>query len=303
VAFYLSVVFATAVASPHLARDVRNAQDDGCSDVQKTIELTNSDYYDTDTDLFFQVVPNAACSGWRNQQGTNHTSGLFIVSPQGGCDYKVFCDMCLADGEGWIVFQRRLDDTEAFEDKNWEDYKLGFGNHYGNYWMGLERLHGITFSGTYDLFISFHKHIAPEKTYIAFYKNFKVDSETEFYKMTYGSYDGSRGLGDEVPTNSLSQHNGSNFTTRDRDNDRVENFNCAIWNPNTSNERLFGGWWFGNNSDSAHSDLEKCYKANLNGKYNVGANGDLNGTGIQWRADWDPKVWMSKTVMAIRRVT
>ena len=47
----------------------------------------------------------------------------------------------------------------------------------------------------------------------------------------------------------LGYHNGSNFTTKDRDNDVSSKYNCAI--------KYTGAWWFKN-----------CvFRSNLNGSY------------------------------------
>lgn len=47
------------------------------------------------------------------------------------------------EGEDEDTF-RRLDGTESFWDRKWSDYKNGFGDATGNYWMGNELIHKLS---------------------------------------------------------------------------------------------------------------------------------------------------------------
>ena len=53
-------------------------------------------------------------------------SGVYSIDPDGSGPFKVYCDQTTAGG-GWTVFQRRLDGCLDFN-RDWADYKHGFGN-------------------------------------------------------------------------------------------------------------------------------------------------------------------------------
>ena len=70
-------------------------------------------------------------------------SGIYTITPiDNNGDFTVFCDMT-NNGGGWTVIQRRDGNTTNFY-RNWQEYKLGFGELDGNFWLGLERIHQIT---------------------------------------------------------------------------------------------------------------------------------------------------------------
>ena len=217
--------------------------------------------------------------------------------------------MCMREtGEGWIVIQRRVDDSVAFEDKSWQDYKDGFGDYLGNYWMGLDKIHEITQSGTYDLYISFRNkpHVNISLTYIeyAVYTNFNVDSEDEDYKMTFYELDNDRSSS-RIKTNAysfsntagagLGRHKNLKFSTYDRDNDGISTTDCA----GDPGGTLYGGWWFGDDHDSP-----QCYHVNLNGKFpqNIYVSGG-NDNAIKWEGIVNDDYSLNNTIMAIRRTS
>ncbi|XP_069114323.1 microfibril-associated glycoprotein 4-like [Argopecten irradians] len=82
---------------------------------------------------------------------TGTPSGVYAITPNNMfITYTdVYCDMDTL-GSGWTVIQQRFNDSQDF-DKNWEDYKQGFGSPYGEYWIGNENMYLLTSSDSYEL--------------------------------------------------------------------------------------------------------------------------------------------------------
>ena len=68
--------------------------------------------------------------------------GVYFINNGGRNKKKVYCDMT-TDGGGWIVIQKRFDGSVDFN-RPWVDYKNGFGDVYGEYWLGNEFVYQYT---------------------------------------------------------------------------------------------------------------------------------------------------------------
>ena len=112
--------------------------------------------------------------------------GLYAFNPDGSGVVKVFCDQTPAGG-GWLVFQKRLDGSVDFY-RGWAEYKRGFGSLTGEFWLGLDKIHRLTSSGSYKLRVDLEDFHG--KTYYAEYDLFKVGSEAEKYKLSIGNFQG-----------------------------------------------------------------------------------------------------------------
>ena len=65
----------------------------------------------------------------------------------------VYCNMT-TDGGGRTVIQRNKDSLVNFN-KNWTDYKKGFGDLNTEFWYGLESMHCLTQSGQWEMRIDY----------------------------------------------------------------------------------------------------------------------------------------------------
>ncbi|KAK2838494.1 hypothetical protein Q7C36_013308 [Tachysurus vachellii] len=174
----------------------------------------------------------------------NPTSGIYNVTPtiSGNRTFPVFCDMKTSGG-GWTLIQHRFDGSISFN-RTWNDYKNGFGNLKGEFWLGNEKIHWLTSSKSMVLRIELEDLDGIEE--YAQYDHFHVANESQYYRLTIEGYSGT--AGDAMRYSKKFNHNEKNFTTPDRDNDQYTSGNCGAY--------YSSGWWF-----------DACMSANLNGKY------------------------------------
>ncbi|XP_066515859.1 microfibril-associated glycoprotein 4-like [Hoplias malabaricus] len=185
-------------------------------------------------------------------------SGVYTIFPTGGAPVQVYCDMGCEEGQAkdgrWTVIQRRMDGSVNFY-RPWEQYRKGFGNKYGEYWLGLENLYQLTRKRKYELRVDLQDFVGV-KVY-ALYSSFSVESEVDGYRLHLGAFtDGGAG-------NSMEANNGQKFSTFDKDQDTHETVNCA--------KSYLGGFWYSN-----------CHHANPNGVYLWGKDGTHYAIGNVW---------------------
>lgn len=139
--------------------------------------------------------------------------------------FLVECDV-KTDGGDWTLIQRRQDGSEDFY-RDWADYRKGFGNINGEFFIGLDKLHALTnYNGAQELLVLLHDQGESRK---ALYSNFVVGSEQDSFILKHvGIYSGNAG-------DSLTHQMGAKFTTKDVDNDLYGD-NCAVL--------YTGAWWY-----------------------------------------------------------
>ncbi|KPP69598.1 hypothetical protein Z043_111638 [Scleropages formosus] len=148
----------------------------------------------------------------------------------------------------------------------------GFGNIDGEYWLGLENIYWMTNQGNYKLLVTMEDWSG--RKVFAEYASFRLESEAEFYKLRVGRYHGNAG-------DSLTWHNGKQFTTLDRDHD-VYTGNCAHYQK--------GGWWY-----------NACAHSNLNGVwYRGGHYRSRYQDGVYWAEFRGGSYSLKRVVMMIR---
>ena len=177
---------------------------------------------------------------------------MYTVNPTNRSSFDVYCDM-KTDGDGWTVFHKRFNRFVGFY-RGWDEYKNGFGDLRGEFWLGNEKIHQLTEIPS-QLRVEIN---TTSKGYrYAKYSNFTVTNEASNYTLFVGFYSG-------TATDQLTYYNEMAFTTKDHDNDKAKSSNCAVSHR--------AAWWFKSCTSSS----------NLNGNYGDSSyyrwNGQLHGS-------------------------
>ena len=90
-------------------------------------------------------------------------------------------------GGGWTIFQRRQDGSVDFF-RGWDDYKNGFGDLEGEYWLGLDKINRLTNRGEMVLRVDMEDTSGIWK--YAEYENFTIQDETKNYTLSVENYSG-----------------------------------------------------------------------------------------------------------------
>ncbi|KAG5678255.1 hypothetical protein PVAND_007947 [Polypedilum vanderplanki] len=188
-------------------------------------------------------------------------------------DFFAYCEVTPDDGN-WIVIQSRINGGGVNFFRNWNDYKVGFGNVASNeYWLGLEKIYELTSTKLHELLIVMEDLTDVKKT--ARYSAFAISSETNWYALSVlGQYSGDAG-------DALSYHAGMKFSTFDVDNDEWSDGSCA--------KSHLAGWWF-----------NKCDMSNLNGILNNENSNELQL--VHWKPDKHSTTIIKSVKMMIRPI-
>ncbi|XP_076009244.1 fibrinogen-like 2a [Genypterus blacodes] len=170
-------------------------------------------------------------------------NGVYRVTPDPrNGTFEVFCDM-ESFGGGWTVIQKRLDGSVSFN-RTWAEYKKGFGNLRGEFWLGNDHIHLLTKGKDMVLRIELEDFEGVRE--YAKFDQFYVANEYLRYRLSVSGYSGT--AGNAISFNKHFNHDQKFFSTPDRDNDMYPSGNCGAY--------YSSGWWF-----------DACMSANLNGKY------------------------------------
>uniref|UniRef100_A0A8C9L813 Angiopoietin like 7 n=1 Tax=Pavo cristatus TaxID=9049 RepID=A0A8C9L813_PAVCR len=199
-------------------------------------------------------------------------SGVYKLPPDeflGSPDLEVFCDM-ETDGGGWTIIQRRKVGLTSFN-RDWKQYREGFGNIRGDFWLGNENIYRLSRRPTV---LRVELEDWEGNTRYAQYKQFTLSNELNSYRLFVGNYTGNTGR------DSLRYHNNTAFSTKDKDNDKCVD-DCAQFRK--------GGYWY-----------NCCTDSNLNGVYYRKGEHTKNMDGITWYG-WHGSTYSLKRVeMKIR---
>nr|XP_061792102.1 fibrinogen gamma chain-like [Nerophis lumbriciformis] len=206
-----------------------------------------------------QPMTGTDCQDIANKGAT--VSGIYFVKPaQASQQFLVYCEID-SFGRGFTVIQRRRDGSVDFN-KDWVQYKEGFGylspDDSTEFWLGNEKIHQLSVSSSVPMVLRIELVDWSNNKRYADYAMFRVAPEADMYRLTYGYYFGGDAgdafdgfhFGDDPSDKYFTSHNGMQFSTFDKDNDKYDG-NCA--------QQDGSGWW-----------MNRCHAAHLNGKYYQG---------------------------------
>ncbi|XP_050407983.1 fibrinogen-like protein 1 [Patella vulgata] len=201
------------------------------------------------------------CHEVYNWDGMKFKGDYYIMIKPDGLDkpFKAHCKVF--NNSGWTVIQKRQDGSVDFFRK-WKEYKEGFGNLEGEFWLGNDYIHALTTQD--DTMVHMDMEDWTGKHLYAEYDHFSVEGEKENYRLHVSGYHGNAG---DSLTSYWENHDGMMFSTHDKDNDGRYYDNCA--------KAYHGAWWFNN-----------CFDSHLNGKYyHKGFHSNyFQRDGIQWNS-------------------
>uniref|UniRef100_F7ANP9 Angiopoietin like 7 n=2 Tax=Monodelphis domestica TaxID=13616 RepID=F7ANP9_MONDO len=189
----------------------------------------------------------------------------FLGSPE----LEVFCDMTTSGG-GWTVIQRRKSGLVSFH-RDWKQYKVGFGNIRGDFWLGNENIYRLSRRPT-TLRVEMEDWEGDVR--FAEYSHFTLSNELNSYRLFVGNYSGNAGR------DALLYHNNTAFSTKDKDNDKCLD-NCV--------QLRKGGYWY-----------NCCTDSNLNGIYYRHGEHNQHPDGITWYGWHGSSYSLRKVEMKIR---
>ncbi|GBM56259.1 Protein scabrous [Araneus ventricosus] len=196
------------------------------------LSLTNTETnMRLDIDKFVKQLPKDCAK--------EKTNGIILIEVPSLGPLEVFCDTT-SDGGPWITVQRRFNGSESFF-RDWAEYRNGFGDLKGEFWLGNKALHLLTRKRRMKLHIDMWD--IQDRSFYAEYETFRIRSELDQYAIEISNHSGNA-------SDALTSHVGMGFSTFDKDND-ASSANCAVHHT--------GGWWY-----------QHCHRADLNGRYSLG---------------------------------
>uniref|UniRef100_A0A6E8WCK9 Fibrinogen C-terminal domain-containing protein n=1 Tax=Anopheles coluzzii TaxID=1518534 RepID=A0A6E8WCK9_ANOCL len=200
-------------------------------DIQALSSKEDIERFKLSSGLDLASISSRSCKAVGQEQ-----SGKFLIQPTEHDEpFLGYCVQQYSFGGSWLIIQHRNNRRLEVFDRNWSEYRNGFGSVEEDVWLGLENLHRITTARKHELLVEL-KDIAGNTAY-ARYDEFEIGSEVEQYSLKkLGNY---TGTADDL----MSSNVGKKFTTKDRNNGATRDGDCE------------GGWW-----------MDPCTPTNINGR-------------------------------------
>ena len=134
------------------------------------------------------------------------------------------------EGNRSVLMQNKVDVNSSCFRRPWSDYKNGFSDSSGNFWLGNDVISGMTSSYSCELYILMHMTNGAIE-YVT-YNPITVRDESHEYELSTITKSGGN-----VSQDGLASRQGQKFSTYDYDNDADSSTNCANY--------IGCGFWFG----------------------------------------------------------
>ena len=151
------------------------------------------------TKLFYLIYTGgiAAADCYDAKMKGADQSGVYSIQPNNSNEaFKVYCDMD-TDGGGWTVLLKRQDGSVDFN-RNWIDYKRGFGNLDGEHWLGLDNMYLLTHQSGDPPQLRVDLADWEGNTAFAKYDQFSVGNEDSAYTLSVSGYQSDSTAGDPI---------------------------------------------------------------------------------------------------------
>ena len=135
-------------------------------------------------ELLFPCISSIAKNCVELYHSGQRISGVYTVDPDGSGAFNVFCDQTTSGG-GWTVFQKRMDGSVDFN-RTWNEYKHGFGNLVGEFWLGLDKINRLTQNKTKNM-LRVDLGVTTRQTVHAEYEWFGIGNGTTDYRLYIGN--------------------------------------------------------------------------------------------------------------------
>ena len=207
-----------------------------------------------------------SCMSWYRSGA--RVDGVYKVEIRVGMFRQVYCIM-ESYGGGWMAFSRRYNGSVIFKGRMWKNYKNGFGEATGEYWLGNDILHLVTQSMKHELMVHAESFDVGEIC-SAKLRNFRIGAESVSFEMDHDGQVPGSGCG--IP---FLRFRPRKFSTNYKDNDFKDNDNCAAG--------MGSGWWY-----------NACSNDQMNGHYYTPAEWNLMDNSPPYRGIYWGK-WLRAT--------
>uniref|UniRef100_A0A182PB41 Transcription initiation factor IIB n=1 Tax=Anopheles epiroticus TaxID=199890 RepID=A0A182PB41_9DIPT len=111
---------------------------------------------------------------------SSQPSGIYPLRIASQPPFNVYCNQSFQGVGGWMLIYSRNDGQNGVFNQTWESYKRGFGQAEGEYFIGLERLHALTYGVSYEVAFILNRN---GEEHFGIYDHFEIDNERDYFPI------------------------------------------------------------------------------------------------------------------------